>query len=108
MRTKPEYASMVEEILAPKSEQLSSAAIETLALIAYNQPITRPEIEEVRGVSTSHLLRRLKKDGLIEVVGLKEAPGRPKMYSTTERFLEQFGLESLESLPPLPESPEEE
>jgi len=102
LRTRPEYAKVVERILTPKSEQLSAAAVETLALIAYRQPITRPEIEQIRGVSTSHLLRRLQGDGLVQVVGLKDAPGRPKMYSTTERFLEQFGLESLDSLPQLP------
>ncbi|MFO8061230.1 MAG: SMC-Scp complex subunit ScpB [Bacillota bacterium] len=103
LRTRVEYASMVERILTPRSEQLSAAALETLALIAYRQPITRPEIDHVRGVSTSHLLRRLTDEGLIRVVGRKDVPGRPKIYRTTERFLEQFGLKSLESLPPLPE-----
>lgn len=104
MRTRVEYASAVEKILIPRSEQLSAAAVETLALIAYRQPITRPEIDQVRGVSTSHLLRKLAGDGLIRAVGRKEVPGRPKMYCTTDRFLEQFGLHSLESLPPLPEA----
>ncbi len=102
VRTRVEYAPAVEKILTPRSEQLSAAAVETLALIAYRQPITRPEIDHVRGVSTSHLLRRLLDDGLVRVVGRKDAPGRPKMYRTTDRFLEQFGLHSLDSLPPLP------
>lgn len=103
VRTRAEYAPVVERILAPKSDQLSGAAVETLALIAYRQPITRPEIEQLRGVSTTHLLRKLQRDGLIRVVGVRDVPGRPKMYGTTERFLEQFGLKNLDCLPPLPE-----
>lgn len=103
VRTRAEFAPVVERILAPKSDQLSAAAVETLALIAYRQPITRPEIEQLRGVSTTHLLKKLERDGLIRVVGIRDAPGRPKMYGTTERFLEQFGLKNLDSLPPLPE-----
>ena len=101
LRSRTEYAAVVERILAPKKEHLSAAAVETLALIAYRQPITRPEVEQLRGVSTAHLLRKLEGDGLIRAIGVKEAPGRPKLYATTERFLEQFGLESLEDLPPL-------
>ena len=103
VRTRAEFAPVVERILAPKSDQLSVAAVETLALIAYRQPITRPEIEQLRGVSTTHLLKKLERDGLIRVVGIRDVPGRPKMYGTTERFLEQFGLKNLDSLPPLPE-----
>jgi len=103
VRTRAEYSPVIERILAPKSDQLSVAAVETLALIAYRQPITRPEIEELRGVSTAHLLKKLKRDGLIRVVGIRDVPGRPKLYGTTERFLEQFGLKNLDSLPPLPE-----
>ncbi len=103
VRTRAEYAEAVEKILQPESKQLSAAAVETLALIAYGQPITRPEIESVRGVNTAHLLRKLEKDGLIEVLGRKDVPGRPKTYGTTSRFLQQFGLSDLDELPPLPE-----
>lgn len=106
VRTRAEYADAVEKILEPESKQLSAAAVETLALIAYGQPITRPEIENVRGVNTSHLLRKLEKDGLIEVLGRKDAPGRPKTYGTTSRFLQQFGLNDLNELPPLPDEGE--
>ncbi len=103
IRTRTKYAEVVERILEPESKQLSAAAVETLALIAYEQPVTRPEIEDVRGVNTAHLLRKLEQDGLIEVLGRKDAPGRPKEYGTTSRFLQQFGLEDLDELPPLPD-----
>ncbi len=104
VRTKSEYAFFVGRLLEPEEGNLSPAALEVLALVAYRQPITRPEVDEFRGVQSSHLLRRLQAEGLVIDVGRMDVPGRPKMYGTTDRFLEQFGLESLEDLPPLPES----
>ncbi|SDE61538.1 condensin subunit ScpB [Thermus arciformis] len=95
----------VERVLKPTPPRLSKAALEVLALIAYHQPITRAELEAMRGKSVEGLLESLLERGLIRVVGEKEAPGRPKLYGTTERFLEVFGLESLEDLPPLQDGP---
>ena len=103
VRTREEYAEMVEHFLEPEEETLSPAAMEALALIAYRQPITRPEVDEYRGVGSAHLIRRLEAEGLIAAIGRKEVPGRPKLYGTTERFLQQFGLEDLDHLPPLSE-----
>ena len=85
--------------------RLSKAALEVLALIAYHQPIARAELEAMRGKGVEGVLEGLVERGLVRVVGEKEAPGRPKLYGTTERFLEVFGLESLEDLPPLEEGP---
>ncbi|GAB5602009.1 SMC-Scp complex subunit ScpB [Thermus sp. FJN-A] len=91
----------VEKVLRPSPPRLSKAALEVLALIAYHQPITRAELEAMRGRSVEGVLESLLERGLIRVVGEKEAPGRPKLYGTTARFLEVFGLNSLEDLPPL-------
>ena len=102
LRTKAIYYDVVQHVVDSEPERLSPAAIETLALVAYRQPITRPEIDQIRGVNTSHLLRRLYEENLIRVLGRKDAPGKPKLYGTTPRFLEQFGLTCLEDLPPLP------
>ena len=89
--------------LAPASRPapLSAAALETLAVVAYRQPLTRSEIEAIRGVNCESALATLLERGLIEVAGHRQAPGRPALYRTTRRFLEQFGLRSLEDLPPL-------
>ncbi len=106
IRTKEEYGEIVARFLEPEGETLSPAALETLALVAYKQPITRPEVDVYRGVQSAHLLRRLEVEGLIGAVGRKDAPGRPKLYGTTERFLLQFGLDDLGQLPPLPDSSE--
>ncbi|GGM96619.1 segregation and condensation protein B [Thermus composti] len=95
----------VEKVLKPSPPKLSKAALEVLALIAYHQPIARAELEAMRGRSVEGVLESLLERGLIRVVGEKEAPGRPKLYGTTERFLEVFGLESLEDLPPLEGGP---
>ncbi|GAA6736653.1 SMC-Scp complex subunit ScpB [Thermus oshimai] len=95
----------VERVLKPTPPRLSKAALEVLALVAYHQPVTRAELEAMRGKSVEGLLEGLLERGLIRVVGEKEAPGRPKLYGTTERFLEVFGLESLEDLPPLEDGP---
>jgi segregation and condensation protein B len=87
----------------PEKVRMSRAALETLAIIAYRQPITRPEIEAVRGVNVDGVIVRLLEYGLIEEQGRKEAPGRPMLYGTTEDFLVHFGLDSVKDLPQLPE-----
>ena len=98
--TRPEYARAVEELLRPRRQALSRAALETLAIIAYRQPVTRAEIEAIRGVQSEAGLRTLLERGLIREVGRKEAPGRPILYGTTPLFLQQFGLRDLSELPP--------
>lgn len=98
--TRPEYTETIERAqLASRPARLSSAALETLALVAYRQPIGRAEIEEIRGVSVGGMLRTLTERGLIDVVGRAEGLGRPLMYGTTTQFLEQFALRHLEELP---------
>jgi segregation and condensation protein B len=98
--TRPEYAPYLERFATvPQSGRLSGAALEVLAIIAYRQPIGRAEIEEIRGVGSSGVLRTLQDRGLIDVVGRSEALGRPLLYGTTARFLEHFGFRSLEDLP---------
>jgi segregation and condensation protein B len=99
------YKKLVE---TPTSSNLSQAALETLAIIAYRQPITRAEIEEVRGVKTDKALQTLMSRLLIKEVGRAEGTGRPILYGTTKEFLEHFGLQTLEELPPLPDQVEEE
>lgn len=95
----------VERVLKPSPPRLSKAALEVLALVAYHQPVARAELEAMRGKSVEGVLESLLERGLVRVVGEKEAPGRPKLYGTTERFLEVFGLESLDDLPPLEDGP---
>jgi len=107
MCTRPEYAGYVQELLKPEVPTLSRAALETLAVIAYRQPITKAEIERLRGVKVDGVLHTLLSRELIMEVGRKEVPGRPILYGTTPRFLEHFGLASLEELPPLEEEKEE-
>jgi len=82
---------------------LSRAALEALSIVAYNQPVTKARIEQIRGVESGATIRNLVERDLIEVVGKKDVPGRPLLYGTTRRFLEVFGLANLASLPPLPE-----
>ena len=84
-------------------EELTRAMLETLSIIAYKQPVTRGEIEELRGVNTSYVLGVLLEKNLIHEAGRKEALGRPVLYATSEGFLRHFGLSSLEELPPLPQ-----
>jgi segregation and condensation protein B len=98
----PEAAPYIEKLLGlQRTGRLSAAAFETLALVAYRQPITRAAIEAVRGVNSDGVLRTLLSHGLIEEVGRLEQLGRPILYGTTFAFLQQFGLESLRDLPPL-------
>lgn len=98
--TKPELNEDVERFAQnPLSQKLSRAAIETLAIIAYRQPITRMAIDEIRGVSSQNMIQRLTNRGLILVKGQLEGPGKPNIYGTSDYFLDYFGLESLNDLP---------
>ncbi|MGA6828570.1 SMC-Scp complex subunit ScpB [Nitrospira sp. NS4] len=102
--TKQEYASWIKRLDKAKSAaKLSRSALESLAIIAYKQPIVKSEIEEIRGVETSGVVRTLLERKLVRIVGRKEVPGRPIMYGTTKFFLEHFGLNDLSQLPPLRE-----
>ncbi len=104
LATKPEYASWIRRLEKTKAApKLSRSALESLAIIAYKQPIVRAEIEEIRGVETSGVLRTLLERKLVRIVGRKDVPGRPIMYGTTKFFLEHFGLRDLSELPPLKE-----
>ena len=98
--TRPEYTEAIERAqMAVRPRRLSPAALETLAIVAYRQPIGRAEVEEIRGVDVGSVLKSLHERGLIDVVGRSEALGRPLMYGTTDAFLEQFALRHLEELP---------
>jgi segregation and condensation protein B len=103
LSTAPEAAADVERLLNLESTaHLSRAALEVLAIAAYQQSVTRPQIDAVRGVNSDSVLRTLLRYGLLEEAGRSEGPGRPILYSTTPVFLQHFGLASLEQLPPLP------
>ena len=102
-RTVPENAEYVKTLVREKPNRLSRAALETLAIIAYRQPITKVEIEAVRGVDVDGVLNSLLTKKLVRVLGRKDVPGRPWVYGTTPQFLELFGLSDLASLPPLPD-----
>ena len=98
----PEAAPILESMLELETTStLSQAALETLSIIAYQQPITRPQIDSIRGVNSDGVLKTLLNKGLIDDVGRAEGPGRPILYSTTTEFLKYFGLSSYEELPPL-------
>jgi segregation and condensation protein B len=100
LATRPEYAAAVRRALRPEvSGRLSQAAYETLAIVAYQQPVSRARIEEVRGVNCESVLGNLELRDLITEVGRGSGPGQPKLYGTTMRFLQVMGLESLEHLP---------
>ena len=99
IRTRPEYAEWIKKLVQPNPLRMSKAALETLTIIAYKQPIIRSEIEHIRGVDSGGILRMLLELKLIRVLGRKEIPGRPLIYSTTKRFLEIFGLKDLKDLP---------
>ena len=102
--TAPEAASAVERFLGLElSSKLSPAALETLAIVAYRQPVTRAQVEAIRGVNSDSVLRTLINKGLIEEVGRLEQVGRPILYGTTFEFLQYFGLQDLQDLPPLDE-----
>lgn len=102
-RTRPELSGYILNLKKKAATRLSRAAMETLAVIAYRQPILRVEIERIRGVDAGGVLRTLMERDLVRVVGRKDLPGRPMLYGTTARFLETFGLPGLEALPSLEE-----
>ena len=100
----PEYAQLIVKTLEQrKPPMLSQSALETLAIVAYYQPVTRAVIEKMRGVDSSYTVSALQDRGLIEACGKLEAPGRPTLYATTDAFLRVMGIETLQQLPPLPE-----
>ncbi len=101
--TKPEYAHLVQKLRKTKPYNLTQPTLETLAIVAYRQPVTKAEIELVRGVDCGGVLRTLLEKKLIAIKGKKEVMGRPFLYVTTTRFLEVFGLENLSSLPSIEE-----
>ncbi|MGM9985991.1 MAG: SMC-Scp complex subunit ScpB [Bacillaceae bacterium] len=104
LATKKEHAHYYKKLVeTPSQSSLSQAALETLAIVAYKQPITRGEIEEIRGVKTDKALQTLLSKLLIKEVGRAEGTGRPILYGTTKDFLDYFGLKEIEELPPLPE-----
>lgn len=102
MTTKPEMAPYIERLYRPQANYgLSKAALETLAIVAYKQPITRGEVEMIRGVKVDRAMSTLVEKGLVKEVGRKEGAGRPVLFGTTDKFLRHFGLKSLEELPSL-------
>src|SRR5262245_17041443 len=101
VRTRPELADLVSRLDLERPARLSRAALETLAVVAYRQPVTRGEIEQVRGVDCGPVVRNLLERHLLRIAGHRDVPGRPMLYGTTRRFLELFGLASLEDLPSL-------
>ena len=103
-QTRPEFQPYIERLFPEKPPRYSRAVLETLAIIAYRQPVTRGDIESIRGVVVStQIVQALENRGWIDVVGHRETPGRPALYATTRRFLDDLGLRSLEELPPLEE-----
>ncbi len=103
IRTRAEFSGYLQKLQKERALRLSQAALETLAIIAYRQPVTRAEIEDVRGVDVGATVKSLLERHLIRIAGQREVPGRPMLYGTTRRFLEIFGLESLKNLPTLRE-----
>ena len=100
LATDPAYAQWVRQLFpAPKPARLSAPSLETLAIIAYRQPITRADVEAVRGVNIDGVLQTLMERGLVKIAGRAEVPGRPLLYETTQFFLEHFGLRNLDELP---------
>ena len=102
-RSKPEYQSYLNKLYATKPARYSRAVMETLAIIAYRQPVTRGEIENLRGVAVNSLIiQTLFERGWIEVIGHKQLPGRPELLATTHKFLDDLGVQALDELPPQP------
>ncbi len=108
LTTAPEASSVIEHFLGLEvTTRLSQAALEVLSIVAYLQPITRPQIDQIRGVNSDGSLRTLLSKGLIEENGRLDTPGRPILYGTTPEFLQHFGLEAVIELPPLADNEEE-
>ncbi len=100
LASEPAYAQWVRQLFpAPKPQRLTPPSLETLAIIAYRQPITRADVEVVRGVAVDGVLQNLMERGLVRIAGRAEVPGRPLLYETTQFFLEHFGLKNLDELP---------
>ena len=106
--TKPDYSGYIEKLYRPKFQQLSAAAMETLAIIAYKQPITKAEISDIRQVAADSVVANLLDKKLIKEVGRVDIPGRPILYGTTDDFLRFFGINSIQDLPALPENGSEQ
>lgn len=102
------YGALVKLEAAPKKYRLTDTVLETLSIIAYRQPVTKAEIEAIRGVNSDFAVDKLLGYGLIRELGRKDAPGKPILFGTTEQFLRSFGVKSLEDLPSLPEEKKEE
>jgi segregation and condensation protein B len=103
-QTKPEFQRYVDRLNPEKPPRYSRAVMETLAIVAYRQPVTRGDIEDIRGVAVSaQILQTLEHRGWVDIVGHRETPGRPAIYATTRKFLDDLGLRSLQELPPLEE-----
>ncbi len=108
LTTKKEHKEYYQRLLGnPESQSLSETALEVLAIIAYNQPITRIMVDEMRGVASGQIIRKLCARGLIKISGKSNMPGKPNLYSTTSEFLDYFGLASLDNLPKIEEPKEE-
>jgi segregation and condensation protein B len=101
LATKPEFAEYVAQLHRPPKFRLSPSALETLAIVAYRQPITRPEVEALRGVNSDSVITTLLDREFIRECGHRNTPGRPMLYGTTDKFLQMFGLASLDALPDL-------
>jgi len=108
MVTHPHYAPWVKKIAGSEATRLSLAALETLAIVAYKQPIIKAEVEQVRGVNSDGVIKTLLERRLIKIMGKKEAPGKPLLYGTTKDFLQYFGLKDLAELPTLKDLAREE
>jgi segregation and condensation protein B len=101
-QSRPEMREYLDRLHPEKPPKYSRAALETLAIVAYRQPVTRGDIEDIRGVTvSSHIVKQLEDRGWVEAIGYREAPGRPALYATTRQFLDDLGLASLDQLPPL-------
>lgn len=101
-QSRPEMRQYLDRLHPEKPPKYSRAAMETLAIVAYRQPVTRGDIEDIRGVTvSSHIIKQLEDRGWIDAIGYREAPGRPALYATTRQFLDDLGLASLDQLPPL-------
>ena len=109
LTTKKEHKDYYKKFVEnPDSNTLSTTALEVLAIIAYNQPITRVEVDELRGTPSAHMIRKLQAKGLIKTTGKSTMPGRPNLYATTSEFLDYFGLSTIKDLPTITENNEEE
>src|SRR5262249_281019 len=102
-RTKPGRAALARKLAKVQTQRLSRGAMETLAIVAYKQPLMKEDIDKIRGVDSSHFIRGLLERKLVQISGRSEPPGRPMVYSTTQEFLQLFGLRDLDSMPPLRE-----